>query len=137
MGMLDGLLGGLMGGGTGTAPQGQSPLVMMALQLIQQNGGLPGIIGKLQNGGLAQQVGSWVGTGQNMPVSGSQLQEVLGTGSIGQIAQQLGMSHGDTSSNLAQMLPQIIDKLTPAGQIGDNHSDMLAQALSALTKRTA
>src|SRR5450432_2961184 len=137
MGMLDGLLGGLMGGGTGTAQQGQSPLVMMALQLIQQNGGLPGIISKLQNGGLAQQVGSWVGTGQNAPISGSQLQEVLGSGAIGQIAQQLGMSHGDASSGLAQVLPQLIDHLTPHGQVGDNHSDMLAQALSALTKRTA
>ena len=136
MGMLDGLLGGLMGGG-GTAQQGQSPLVMMALQLIQQNGGLPGIISKLQNGGMAQQVGSWVGTGQNVPISGSQLQEVLGSGSIGQIAQQLGMSHGDTSSNLAQVLPQLIDHLTPNGQVPDDHSDMLAQALSALTKRTA
>lgn len=136
MGMLDGLLGGLMGGG-GTAQQGQSPLVMMALQLIQQNGGLPGIISKLQNGGMAQQVGSWVGTGQNVPISGSQLQEVLGSGSIGQIAQQLGMSHGDASSNLAQVLPQLIDHLTPHGQVPDDHSDMLAQALSALTKRTA
>ncbi len=137
MGVLDGLLGGLMGGGTGTAQQGQSPLMLMALQLIQQNGGLPGIISKLQNGGLAQQVGSWVGTGQNAPVSGSQLQEVLGSGSIGQIAQQLGMSHGDTSSGLAQVLPQLIDHLTPNGQLGDNHSELLAQALSALTKRTA
>lgn len=136
MGMLDGLLGGLMGGG-GTTQQGQSPLVMMALQLIQQNGGLPGIISKLQNGGMAQQVGSWVGTGQNVPISGSQLQEVLGSGSIGQIAQQLGMSHGDASSNLAQVLPQLIDHLTPHGQVPDDHSDMLAQALSALTKRTA
>ena len=137
MGMLDGLLGGLMGGGTGASQQGQSPLMMMALQLIQQNGGLPGIISKLQNGGMAQQVGSWVGTGQNVPISGSQLQEVLGSGSIGQIAQQLGMSHGDTSSNLAQVLPQLIDHLTPHGQVPDDHSDMLAQALSALTKRTA
>ena len=137
MGMLDSLLGGLMGGGGGTAQQGQSPLMMMALQLIQQNGGLPGIISKLQNGGLAQQVGSWVGTGQNVPVSGSQLQEVLGSGSIGEIAQQLGMSHGDASSNLAQVLPQLIDHLTPHGQVPDDHGDMLAQALFALTKRTA
>jgi len=137
MSMLDSLLGGLMGGGGGTAQQGQSPLMMMALQLIQQNGGLPGIISKLQNGGLAQQVGSWVGTGQNVPVSGSQLQEVLGSGSIGEIAQQLGMSHGDASSNLAQVLPQLIDHLTPHGQVPDDHGDMLAQALSALTKRTA
>jgi uncharacterized protein YidB (DUF937 family) len=133
MGLLDGLLGGLMGGGT----QGQSPLVQVALQLIQQNGGLPGIISKFQHGGMAEEVGSWVGSGQNLPMTGNQLQEILGSGSIGQIAQQLGLSHGDASSNLAQILPQIIDQLTPSGQIPANHSDMLAQALSALSKRTA
>ena len=137
MGILDGLLGSLMGGTSGGAQPGQSQLMVMALQLIQQNGGLPGIISKLQNGGMAQQVGSWVGSGQNTPVSGSQLQEVLGSGSIGQIAQQLGMSHGDASSGLAQVLPQLIDHLTPGGQVGDNHADLLAQALSALTKRSA
>jgi uncharacterized protein YidB (DUF937 family) len=133
MGLLDGLLGGLMGGGT---QQAQSPLVQMALQLIQQNGGLPGIISKFQHGGMTDEVGSWVGTGQNMPMTGNQLQEILGSGSIGQIAQQLGLSHGDASSNLAQILPQIIDRMTPTGQVPDNHGDMLAQALSALTRRT-
>ena len=134
MGLLDSLLGSMMGGG---AQQGQSPLLQAALQLIEQNGGLPGIISKFQNGGMAAQAGSWVSTGENMPISGNQLQEVLGSGSIGQIAQQLGLSHGDASSGLAQALPQIIDKLTPNGQISADHGDMLAQALSALTKRTA
>src|SRR5215831_2965375 len=119
MGLLDSLLGSAMGGMSGSA-QGQSPLVQMALQLIQQNGGLPGIISKFQNGGMAAQAGSWVSTGENMPITGNQLQEVLGT-----------------SSNLAQVLPQIIDQLTPHGQVPANHGDMLAQALSALTKRTA
>jgi uncharacterized protein YidB (DUF937 family) len=132
MGLLDGLLGSVMGTGM---QQGQSPLIAMALQLIQQNGGLPGIISKFQNGGMATQVGSWVGTGTNVPITGSQLQEVLGTGSIGQIAQQLGLSHADASSGLAQVLPQIIDRLTPAGQVSADHADMLNQALSALTKR--
>ncbi len=137
MGLLDGLLGGLMGGGAapGGTQQGQSPLMMMALQMIQQNGGLPGIISKLQSGGMGQQVGSWVGTGQNAPITGSQLSEVLGSGSIGQFAQQLGMSHGDASSGLAQMLPQIIDQMTPHGQVPADHSDMLAQALQALTAK--
>ena len=121
----------------GEAQQGQSPLMQAAIQLIQQNGGLPGIISKFQNGGMASQVGSWVGTGANVPINGNQLQEILGTGSIGQIAQQLGLSHGDASSELAQVLPQIIDKLTPNGQVPADHNDMLAQALSALTKRTA
>jgi len=135
MGLLDGLLGSLMGGGT---QQGQNPLVQAALQLIQQNGGLPGIISKFQNGGMAAQAGSWVSTGENIPITGNQLQEILGTGSIGQIAQQLGLSHGDASSGLAQMLPQIIDKLTPTGQVPADHGDMLAQVMSALAaKRTA
>ena len=134
MGMLDGLLGGMLGGG---AQQGQSPLMQMALQMIQQNGGLPGIISKFQHGGMTEHVDSWVGNGQNMPVTGNQLQEILGSGSIGQIAQQLGMSHGDASSGLAQVLPQLINHLTPTGQVPDNHSDMLAQAMAMLTKRTA
>lgn len=138
MGLLDGLLGSLMPGSQGAgSPQTQSPLVQMALQLIQQNGGLPGIIGKFQNGGMGAQAGSWVGTGANTPITGSQLQEILGTGSIGEIAQKLGLSHGDASSGLAQVLPQIIDKLTPAGQIPAEHGDTVAQLLQAFAKRTA
>jgi len=126
-----------MGGGTQAGAQaGQSPLLQMALQLIQQNGGLPGIIGKFQQAGYGQQAGSWVGTGHNQPISADQLQQVLGAGSIGQIAQQLGLSHGEAGSSLAQALPQIIDKLTPTGQISADHSDMLAQAMAALSKRT-
>jgi uncharacterized protein YidB (DUF937 family) len=133
MGVLDGLLGSLMGGSPQT---GQSPLLQMALQLIQQNGGLPGIIGKFQQAGLGQQAGSWVGTGQNLPISAQELQQVLDGGTIGQIAQQFGLSRGDAGSGLARALPQIIDKLTPTGQISADHGDLLNQALAALTKRT-
>ena len=129
MGLFDGLLGGVLGAGTRQVP---SPLVATALQLIQQNGGLPGIIDKFQHGGLADHVGSWVGTGANLPITGSQLQEVLGTGAIGQIAQQLGLSHSDASGGLAQVLPQIIDRLTPGGQIPADHTDLVTKALSAL-----
>jgi hypothetical protein len=60
MGLLDNLLGGMIGG----AQQGQSPLLQAALQLIQQNGGLPGIISKFEHGGMAEHAGSWVGTGR-------------------------------------------------------------------------
>ena len=132
MSLLDSLLGGMMGG----AQQGQSPLLQAALQLIQQNGGLPGIISKFEHGGMAEHAGSWVGTGENIPITGNQLQEILGTGTIGQIAQQLGLSHVDASSGLAQVLPQIIDKLTPTGQVTTGHDDALKQALAALTKRS-
>jgi uncharacterized protein YidB (DUF937 family) len=131
MGLLDSLIGGMTGG----TAQGPSPLISMALQVVQQNGGLSGIISKFQSGGLADHVGSWVGTGANMPITGSQLQEVLGSGTVGQIAQQLGLSHADASSGLAQILPQIIDKLTPTGQVTTGDDDALKQALAALSKR--
>ena len=136
MGLLDGLLGSLMGGTQGGGAQ-QNPLMQMALQLVQQNGGLPGILAKFQQAGYGAQASSWVSTGQNMPISADALSQSLGQGQLGQIAQQLGMSHGDTASGLASMLPQMIDKMTPHGQVPDDHGDMVAQALALLTKKTA
>jgi uncharacterized protein YidB (DUF937 family) len=132
MGLLDGLLGSFSGAGG----QGQSSLATVALQLIQQEGGLPGIISKFQQGGMAAQASSWVGTGANQPISGGQLQEILGSGAIGQVATQLGLSHGDASAGLAQMLPQLIDQLTPKGQVPANHGALLQEALSLLSKRS-
>jgi uncharacterized protein YidB (DUF937 family) len=119
----------------GQGGQAQSPLLQVALQLLQQNGGVEGILDKFRQGGYADQAASWQSTGQNIPVSGSALQEVLGSGAIGQLAQQLGMSHGDTAGGLAQVLPQLIDQFTPNGNVPDNHNDMVEQALALLTPK--
>ena len=135
MGMLDGLINSALGGMMGQSGQAQSPLLKMALQLLQQNGGVEGLLDKFRQGGYADQAASWQSTGQNIPVSGSALQEVLGSGAIGQIAQQLGMSHGDAAGGLAQVLPQLIDQFTPNGQVPDNHNDMVEQALAMLTHK--
>ena len=138
MGMLDGLLGSLMGGMTGDGTGGkQSPLVQIALQLMQQNGGVQGILAKFQQAGYGAQADSWVSTGQNQPINADVLSQVLGHGQLGQIAQQLGVSHGDAAGGLASILPQMIDKMTPQGQVPDDHNDMVAQALALLTKKTA
>ena len=139
MGMLDGLLGSLLGGMQqgGTAGTQQSPLLQIVLQLLQQNGGLQGVLAKFQQAGYGAQADSWVSTGQNMPISADALQKVLGQGQLGQIAQQLGISHGDAAGDLASMLPQMIDKMTPHGEVPDNNNDMVAQALAILTKKTA
>ncbi len=131
MGMLDGLLQNVLGV---SAQQGQGSMMQAALQVLEQNGGLPGLISKFEHGGMADHVGSWVGTGANLPINGSQLQEVLGSGAIGEIAQRLGMSHGDASSGLAQVLPQLIDKLTPTGQVPADHGDIVARARAMLEK---
>jgi uncharacterized protein YidB (DUF937 family) len=136
MGTLDGLIGNALGGmlGAGGGGQAQSPLLQIALQLLQQNGGVAGVLDKFRQGGYADQADSWQSTGQNLPLSGNALQEVLGSGTIGQIAGQLGMSHGDAAGGLAQLLPQLIDQFTPDGALPDNHDDRVAQALRLLTR---
>src|SRR6476619_1999621 len=127
MGLLDGLLGqvmgGMLGGGQTQMPgqsplpgQAQSPLLMMLLQLLQQNGGLQGVLGKLQQSGYGQQAQSWIGTGQNMPIDAGALSQIFGHGQLGQIAQQLGVSQEEAAGGLAQMLPQVVDQMTPQGQ---------------------
>ena len=137
MGLLDGILGRTLGGATGDAGAPVNPLVQIALQLLQQNGGVAGVLDKFRQGGFANQADSWQSTGENVPISGSALQEVLGSGTIGQIAAQLGLSHGEAAGSLAQMLPQIVDKLTPNGEVPDNHNDMVEQALAMLTRSRA
>lgn len=136
MGLLDGVLGNVMGGllGGQSAQDGQNPLMQMALQMLQQNGGLQGVLGKFEQSGLGQQAQSWVGTGPNQSIDGGALSQVFGSGQIGQIAQQLGLSHDQAAGQLAQVLPQVIDKLTPQGQVPDNHSDLVNQALALLQK---
>jgi len=139
MGMLDGLLGSLMGGMTsdGTGGKQQSPLLLIALQLLQQNGGLQGVLGKFQQAGYGAQADSWVSTGQNQPISADALSQVLGQGQLGRIAQQLGMSQGEAAGGLASMLPQMIDKMTPQGEVPDDHQDIVAEALALLKSKTA
>jgi uncharacterized protein YidB (DUF937 family) len=136
MGLLDGLLGNVLGGmmGGGSDGQQQSPLMQMALQMLQQNGGIEGILGKFQQAGYAEQAQSWVSTGENQPISGDALQQALGPGQLGQIAQQLGIGQGEAAGGLAAMLPQIIDQMTPQGQVPANSNDLVAQAMAMLTK---
>jgi uncharacterized protein YidB (DUF937 family) len=134
MGMLDGLLGNVLGGMMGGSGQPQNPMMQIALQMLQQNGGVGGILDKFRQGGYAGHADSWQGTGENLPITGNQLQEVLGGGAIGQIAQQLGLSHGEAAGGLAQVLPQLIDKFTPNGAVPANDKDMVAQALALLNK---
>ena len=135
MGLLDGLLGSMMGGGTSAqGTQGGSPLIQMALQMLQQNGGIEGLLAKFQQAGMGQQAQSWIGTGQNMPVSPDALSQIFGQGQLGQIAQQLGMSHQQAADGLAQALPHVVDQMTPGGEIPDDHNDLVAQALAMLQK---
>jgi uncharacterized protein YidB (DUF937 family) len=141
MGFLDGLLGSVMGGmmGSGQASPGAqgtqgNQMVQMALQILQQNGGIEGVLAKLQQAGLGQQAQSWIGTGQNMPISPDALSQIFGHGQLGQIAQQMGITHEQAAGGLAQALPNVVDQMTPDGQIPAEHNDLVAQALAILQK---
>jgi uncharacterized protein YidB (DUF937 family) len=136
MGPLDELLGSMMGGMTGgqapQASQAQSPLLLLVLQLLQQNGGIEGILGRFQQAGYGQQAQSWIGTGSNLPIDASVLEQIFGQDRMGQVAQQLGMSHDAASGGLAQVLPQVIDRMTPQGQVPSDNSDLVNRALEIL-----
>lgn len=132
MGLLDQLAGQVLGslGAQKQDPVSQSDLLSGVMGLINNAGGLQGILQQLQASGLADQVASWVGTGENHPVSGNQITDALGAENIAQIAQHAGVEPEHAATGLAQLLPQIIDKLTPDGQVPQN--ELLAQGLNLL-----
>ncbi len=117
MSLLGSILGSVLGGQQ--QQQAQNPLLNIAMSMLSnggQQGGLQGLMGAFTQAGLGPILQSWIGSGQNMPISGDQLQQVLGSGAIGDIAKQLGLSQGDASNQLSALLPELIDKLTPHGQ---------------------
>ena len=80
-------------------------------------GGLGGLLDKLQKGGLGDAANSWVGPGQNKPVSPGQLGPALGGGIIKTLSQRSGLSEEEITKQLSQVLPGIVDKLTPKGRL--------------------
>ena len=140
MGLLDSLLNSVMGGNAGAGPGGsagaqQSPMMMMALQLLQQNGGIQGLLAKFQQAGYADQVQSWISTGQNMPISADALAKVLGHGQLGNVAQGLGVDSSEAAGGLAAMLPHVIDQMTPQGSIPHDDGDLVSKALALLNQQ--
>jgi uncharacterized protein YidB (DUF937 family) len=124
MGLLDSVLGAALGGGNNAGGGTQGALLNAVIGMLSQGGGaagglggLGGLVSKFTQGGMGDVVNSWVGTGQNMPVSADQISNVLGGDMIGNLAKQLGMNQGDIAGQLSQMLPGVVDKLTPNGQI--------------------
>lgn len=132
MGLFDQIAGQLTGalGAQQQDPVPQGALLSGLMGMIDNAGGVPALLQKLKDSGLGDQVASWVGTGENQAVSGDQVADALGADQVGQIAQQAGLAPEHASTGLAQLLPQIIDQLTPNGQLPD--SGLLAQGLNLL-----
>ncbi|MCU0965252.1 MAG: YidB family protein [Burkholderiaceae bacterium] len=136
-GGLGDLLGQLAAGGQG-GQGGQAELLRMVLGMLAndgQGGGLAGLMQKFQAAGLGEQMNSWVGTGQNLPVSAEQLGSVLGPDQMGQMAERMGLSTGDLGTQLSQLLPQAVDQFTPGGQLPAGGLGDLGDLLGQLMRR--
>ena len=116
---LDSILGGLTGGGTGKGG-GMGGLLGGLLPMVGKmlaDGGLQKVLAGFQQNGLAEQASSWLGTGANEPISADDVRKVVGSDELAKIAGQLGISEADAASALAQVLPAVVDKVSPDGQL--------------------
>ncbi len=143
---LSDILKGVLGGGAAAVPQapagGSSDLVARLLPLVLQMlqgsqagaagagpggpggpGGLGGLVSAFTQGGLGDVIGSWVGRGENLPVSGEQLAGVLGPGALQHLSGSTGASHGEVADALSQLLPRVVDHLTPEGVVPEEGVD--------------
>ncbi len=105
---------GVLGGSAGKRSSGG------AGDILGQLGGLPGILEQLKKAGLGKQVESWVGKGNNLAVTGDQLQSALGPERIEELANQLGMPSATLKNQLAEVLPEVVNQVTPNGHVPDD-----------------
>lgn len=144
-GPLGGLggLGGMAGMGSagqsssGMGGKGSALLVMLlplAMQWIQRSGGLGGVLQRFQHKGYSQQAASWVSTGPNEALEPQAVTDVVGTDELSRLSQQLGVSQEEVSSGMGQILPEVVNHLTPQGGVPDDSDDMLNRGMSMLEK---
>lgn len=133
-GGLGDILGQMMGGGGQRGGGGLGDILGQVLGGAGgQGGGLGGLLRQFESAGLGDHARSWVSPGQNQPLSPDALGRVFGADGLAAIARQAGLSQADTTAGLAQLLPEIIDRATPQGEIPDG--DQLASTLQDLMRR--
>ena len=135
MGLLDELAGKVLdkpSSGSTEQPSGLAAGIMHMLN--SQPGGISGLVQMFHEKGLGGVVASWVSTGQNLPISAEQLRGVLGNERVQQFATKAGISPDLASSKLAELLPTVVDKLTPDGKIPDGRG-LLQHALGLFGQR--
>jgi uncharacterized protein YidB (DUF937 family) len=117
--VLNSALSGTTAGSTPAATQSQ--LVPAVMELINQHGGVSGLVQQLQSGGLGGAVQSWIGSGANQPVTAEQITQALNAPAVAQFAQRIGVNPAEVGPVLAQLLPVVVDHLTPNGQVGEHN----------------
>ena len=133
MGLLDSIASQVTGALGGQNAAGGTDWMGLIGSLINnpQTGGLQGLIQSFQDKGLGGVVSSWVGTGENMPISAEQLTSVLGSSHLQEMAQKVGLPVDGLAEKLSGLLPQVVDQLTPTGSVPEE-GGLLAQGMGML-----
>lgn len=137
MNILDSLLSGLTGSNA-PAAQPANPLMQVLLQMLASNGqfgGLSGLAQQFQQAGYGREMNSWISSGQNLPITPDQLMQIFGQGQMQQMAAQSGMGLDSLSGGLSDLLPQLVDRMTPSGQVPAGGIDNALAELSSLMPR--
>jgi uncharacterized protein YidB (DUF937 family) len=132
MGLLDSILGAVSGKTEGSG--GAAQLIGVLGGLLAQSGGLQGLANKFAQSGQGNAFQSWVGMGENQPISSDQIQNALGSDQVKALAAKMGVDPAQASSFLAEYLPKVVDKLTPEGKVDPaaDHQQGLAALLPSL-----
>jgi uncharacterized protein YidB (DUF937 family) len=119
MGLLDSAMDMLRNNPPGSM-EPRTRLLQSVLSLLADNGqtgGLRGLVERFEEAGLGNVIHSWISTGENVPITTEQLHQVLGEGQVQQVAEETGMDQQQVEHELSDMLPKLVDTLTPAGHI--------------------
>jgi uncharacterized protein YidB (DUF937 family) len=135
--------GGPMGGGIPVGRSGGlggnrgmllAMLLPVAMQWVQRNGGIGAVLERFQQKGYRQQADSWVSTGANQMLDTDGVSAVMGRQELAQLAQQLGVPEQDVADGFAEIFAEMVDQLSPEGQVTAEANDALDAGQSELQK---
>jgi uncharacterized protein YidB (DUF937 family) len=121
------------GFGRGSAGGGLGDILGQVLGGAAAGGGLGALLEQFQRAGFGEQARSWVSSGQNQEIGPDVIGQVFGPGGLAEIARRAGLSEQDASRGLARLMPEVVDRVTPQGQVPDG-SELLA-SVDALARR--
>jgi uncharacterized protein YidB (DUF937 family) len=120
-------------GSQGEGP-GSNALLSGAMEMLSNHpGGVQGLASAFEQSGLGHLASSWIGNGENLPVSADQIKSVLGDERVSEFASKLGISPDTAAGHLAQLLPGLVDKLSPQGQVSAGEGgDLMSTGMGLL-----
>jgi uncharacterized protein YidB (DUF937 family) len=129
---VGGILAGMLGRGRGGRGNMLMLLLPLAMRWVQRNGGIAAVLKRFQQQGYGPQAKSWVAKGENKSLDEHAIHELVGQQEMAQLSQQLGVPQHEVAQGFAEILPEVVDQLTPAGRLPAEADDLLEDGRSEL-----